>query len=122
MDLEKRVKSLEHEVNILKNEIQRTLLDIQEQVLTHYYPALRQAEPERPEHVVNAIGELRASREEELDEARRPVVKKVSLDELRSAHSDTTDAVVSALPVHANRARAAAPRAAGANVFQTTML
>jgi len=39
--LEQRIKALEYELKILKNEIQRTLLDIQEQVLTHYYPELR---------------------------------------------------------------------------------
>jgi hypothetical protein len=39
--LEQRVKTLEYELKILKNEIQRTLLDIQEQVLVHYYPDLR---------------------------------------------------------------------------------
>ena len=40
-ELEGRVKTLEYEMKILKNEIQRTLLDIQEQVLIHYYPSLR---------------------------------------------------------------------------------
>jgi hypothetical protein len=39
--LEQRIKTLEYEFKILKNEIQRTLLDIQEQVLMHYYPTLR---------------------------------------------------------------------------------
>lgn len=39
--LEQRIKTLEYEIKILKNEIQRTLLDIQEQVLSHYYPELR---------------------------------------------------------------------------------
>ena len=39
--LEQRVKALEYEIKILKNEIQRTLLDIQEQILVHYYPDLR---------------------------------------------------------------------------------
>lgn len=41
MELEQRVKSLEYEMKILKTEIQRTLLDIQEQILVHYYPSLR---------------------------------------------------------------------------------
>ncbi len=41
--LEQRIKTLEYEIKILKNEIQRTLLDIQEQVLSHYYPELRSA-------------------------------------------------------------------------------
>jgi hypothetical protein len=38
--LEDRVKELEEELKVLKNEIQTTLLDIQEQILSHYYPSL----------------------------------------------------------------------------------
>ena len=38
--VEQRLKTLEYELKILKNEIQKTLLDIQEQILTHYYPTL----------------------------------------------------------------------------------
>jgi len=49
--LEQRVKTLEYEIKVLKNEIQRTLLDIQEQILIHYYPALR-ADPDNPEEGV----------------------------------------------------------------------
>lgn len=41
MKLETRVEALEHELKILKNEIQVTLLEIQEQILNHYYPELR---------------------------------------------------------------------------------
>jgi len=41
MALEDRVKALEDEVAILKDEIRNTLLEIQEQVLIHYYPELR---------------------------------------------------------------------------------
>jgi hypothetical protein len=48
MALEDRVKTLEHELNILKNEIQSTLLDIQEHILTHRYPSLRAEEPFPP--------------------------------------------------------------------------
>ncbi|MHB1296512.1 MAG: hypothetical protein ACYC4R_16155 [Anaerolineae bacterium] len=44
MELEQRVKVLEDELKILKNQIQTTLLEIQEQILVHYYPTLR-AEP-----------------------------------------------------------------------------
>ena len=40
MKIETRVEKLELELKLLKNEIQRTLLDIQEQVLIHYYPSL----------------------------------------------------------------------------------
>ena len=41
MSLETRVETLEHELKILKNEIETTLLEIQNQVLIHYYPVLR---------------------------------------------------------------------------------
>ncbi len=47
MDLEQRVTMLEQELQILKNQIQATLLDIQEHLLTNTYPALRaEAQPE----------------------------------------------------------------------------
>lgn len=45
MALEDRVKALETELKVLKNEIQTTLLSIQEQVLIHYYPSLRSESP-----------------------------------------------------------------------------
>lgn len=41
MELESRLETLEHEFNILKNEIQYALVEIQEQILSHYYPELR---------------------------------------------------------------------------------
>ncbi|MCA9918382.1 MAG: hypothetical protein KC445_10550 [Anaerolineales bacterium] len=40
MSLEDRVKELEEELKVLKNEIRATLLDIEEQILVHYYPSL----------------------------------------------------------------------------------
>ena len=48
MKEESRIEALEHEVKILKNEIQATLLEIREQILNHYYPELRAEEPLRP--------------------------------------------------------------------------
>jgi hypothetical protein len=57
--LEQRVKTLEYEIKILKNEVQRTLLDIQEQILVHYYPTLR-ADNEGPsEGTIQSIEEIR---------------------------------------------------------------
>jgi hypothetical protein len=44
MDLEKRVLSLEYQIKILKNEIQRLLLQVQENILIHYYPILETEE------------------------------------------------------------------------------
>lgn len=46
--LDKRIKSLESEIKILKNQLQRTLLDVREQILVHQYPALRQDEGATP--------------------------------------------------------------------------
>lgn len=40
MELEDRVVTLEHEIKILKNEIQQTLLDLREFLLTTTYPEL----------------------------------------------------------------------------------
>lgn len=40
-ELEHKVRVLEQELQILKNQIQATLLDIQEQLLTNHYPSLR---------------------------------------------------------------------------------
>jgi hypothetical protein len=47
MKEESRIEALEHELKILKNEIQATLLEIREQILNHYYPELRAEEPMR---------------------------------------------------------------------------
>lgn len=47
MKEESRIEALEHELKILKNEIQSTLLEIREQILNHYYPELRAEEPLR---------------------------------------------------------------------------
>jgi hypothetical protein len=60
VELEQRVKTLEYEVKLLKNEVQRTLLDIQEQVLVHYYPALRTEEEKPSEGTIQAIAVLRS--------------------------------------------------------------
>ncbi len=48
MNLESRVEVLEHELKILKNEIEETLLEIHDQVLVHYYPALRSDDSTAP--------------------------------------------------------------------------
>jgi hypothetical protein len=60
VDLEQRVKTLEYEMKILKADVQRTLLDIQEQVLVHYYPALRTEEEKPSEGTIQAIEALRS--------------------------------------------------------------
>lgn len=101
MELDARVKALEYELKILKNEIQRTLLDIQEQVLIHYYPTLRSEDSAPP---AEAVAQLAARpfpaappAETVTQSAARtipagpppstpvPAIKKVSLDEIRAA-------------------------------------
>jgi hypothetical protein len=88
MDLEKRVQRLEDDVNILKNQVRNTLLDIQEQLSAYYHPALRSQRPQRggrgaagpAEDVEEPEDEPRS----EPDEAPRPPkVKRVSLDDIR---------------------------------------
>ncbi|MBI5958727.1 MAG: hypothetical protein HY866_08330 [Chloroflexi bacterium] len=45
MNLEQRVQALELELQILKNQVQATLLDIREQLLNNTYPALQAENP-----------------------------------------------------------------------------
>lgn len=86
MELEQRVKTLEYEFKILKNEIQRTLLDIEEQVLVHYYPALRAGDAVAPEGIVQAVESIRAKQVAGSASASAALAaKKVSLDEVRAA-------------------------------------
>jgi hypothetical protein len=91
MELEQRVKALEQEVEILKNQIQATLLDIREMLLTSAYPSLRagdaekQTEPKRPARAAQpAQG---PSQGETPDEA--PIVRKVALDNAQAESSAT---------------------------------
>ena len=91
MELEQRVKTLEYELKILKSELQRTLLDIQEQILVHYYPSLRAEETTPPEGVVQSIADVRAKRANvaatdlpPVDEPSLPIVKKIKLGDVRS--------------------------------------
>ena len=94
--LEQRVKTLEYEFKILKNEIQRALLDIQEQILVHYYPALRSEQPTPAPEVVQSLGaiqEKRGAKEALAPPVERPAgeplpVKKVSLDDVRKAREE----------------------------------
>ena len=60
MELEQRVKTLEYEVKMLKNEMQRILLEIQEQILVHYYPSLRADESTPSEAMVQNLDQVRA--------------------------------------------------------------
>jgi len=97
VELDQRVKALEYEMKILKNEVQRTLLDIQEQVLIHYYPALRAADDSGPSEgtmqSLESIRERRASVGGTTASAETPAppsVKQVSLEEIRALERDNS--------------------------------
>lgn len=62
VQMEKRIKSLEYEMKILKNQLQRTLLDVQEQILVHQYPSLRQDDGSTPQSVRETYVALQASK------------------------------------------------------------
>jgi len=96
--LEQRVKSLEYEIKILKNEIQRTLLDIQEQILVHYYPSLRTEEAGPSESAIQSLESIR-EKKQQLGEASNPpevteifsppAVRRVSLEDMRMVQEET---------------------------------
>jgi hypothetical protein len=97
VELEQRVKTLEYEMKILKNEIQRTLLDIHEQILIHYYPSLRIEEAQPPASVAQAVEAARAKRAEQPPAppapslegtSLTPTVRKTSLDQIRQARNE----------------------------------
>lgn len=88
VELEERVKALEYEVKILKNEIQHTLLDIQEQVLVHYYPSLRAESSTPSDGMAQAVEALRSTRAS-AEPAPLPTAKKVSLEEVKVTQSES---------------------------------
>ena len=91
--LEQRVKALEYEMKILKNEVQRTLLDIQEQVLIHYYPSLRAEEETPTEGILQSLEAIRrkkqASGEAPNPPGAQPEVKMVSLGDVKAGQEET---------------------------------
>jgi hypothetical protein len=64
MSLEQRVKTLEYEMKIMKNEIQQTLLDIQEQILLHYYSSLRTKEQAPAGILKQSVEEIQRKKKE----------------------------------------------------------
>lgn len=94
MSLETRVETLEHELKILKNEIEHTLLEIQNQVLIHYYPSLRAEDAAPPKELLplleSAFTEgdepatpLAKPRPEDEAPAPPPKAKEVSLTDIK---------------------------------------
>ena len=86
MSLEKRVETLEHEMKILKNEIESTLLEIQNQILIHYYPTLRAENPSLPKGVSPFSDAPFAEKREEIqgqDPESLLKTKEISLNEIK---------------------------------------
>jgi hypothetical protein len=86
MELDKRVKALEYEIKILKSEIQRTLLDVQEQILLHYYPSLRSEEggSSGVMQSIQSVQESLGKMDQPPAEPAEPVaVRQTSLEEIR---------------------------------------
>lgn len=94
MSLESRVETLEHELKILKNEIERTLLEIQNQVLVHYYPTLRAEDAAPPKDLLPLLESAFAEEETTKLSMNRPAenaettapppkAKEVSLTEIK---------------------------------------
>jgi len=115
--LEQRVKTLEYEFKILKNEIQRTLLDIQEQILVHYYPALRSADSSSAPapDVMQSFGSIQEKRGAtgraaggETTNGEPTQVKKVSLEDVRKTREEPTEAA-EAQPAAAKEPKSAQP-------------
>ncbi|NLF79252.1 MAG: hypothetical protein GX573_26455 [Chloroflexi bacterium] len=92
MDLEQRVIALEQELQILKNQIQATLLDIQEHLLTNAYPSLRaEAEPTRlepaPVKTISVKPRGQTGTEEDAPDVpqpdSKPPIRQVSLEDVQ---------------------------------------
>jgi hypothetical protein len=83
VELEQRVKVLEYEIKILKHEMHRALLEIQEQVLIHYYPDLRSVET-FPSKSISPSFEAMKEQKIESGETTTPPEAKASLNEART--------------------------------------
>lgn len=93
MELEQRVKTLEQEIKILKGQIQRTLLDVQEQLLIHYHPSLRTAESDSDEEKVFVLPTISNEGDHAVSESKIPApiisqVQKVTLDDIRKGQTN----------------------------------
>lgn len=66
MDVEVKLQTLEAELKILKNEMHEVLLEIQEQILLHYYPSLRPEEKEPSDAVLQALEAIQEKKQAKL--------------------------------------------------------
>ncbi len=82
MELEQRVKVLEFELKILKNEIQRTILQVQEQVLAQYQPGANapapQAKPSEPLIKKVELAEIQKTQQAVVAEAEQATVEQLT--------------------------------------------
>jgi len=96
MDMEQRVKTLEQEMKILKNQVQKTLLDIQEQILVHYHPALRTEDDALEENgkaqkeTARPFTPPASNMQRSSESAGAPKVRQVSLADLRQPQPQGT--------------------------------
>ncbi len=63
-EAEQTVKALEYDMKAVKSEFQRSLLDIQEQLLIHYYPSLRADHTAPTEGVIQSLQQIRQKKAE----------------------------------------------------------
>jgi hypothetical protein len=107
MNLEQRVQALELEVQVLKNQIQATLLDIREQLLNGTYPALRgedsSPEPSAAPSPASAASQPVVTRPSDSSNADVPVaghVRQVSLKDIQAPDfdEDAEEAVIPNYP------------------------
>ena len=87
MELEKRVLAFEYEIKILKNEIQRVLLDVQEEILIHYYPSLETEEDASSQGIMPFLESTHDSLEMTSEPPETPtpiVIKPTTLEAIRS--------------------------------------
>jgi hypothetical protein len=66
VDVEVKLQTLEAELKILKNEMHEVLLEIQEQILLHYYPSLRPEEKEPSDAVLQALEAIQEKKQAKL--------------------------------------------------------
>jgi hypothetical protein len=62
-EIQQRVKALEYDIKLTKDDIQRMLLDIQEQLLVHRFPTLRKNLLLLPKGSFNLYKKLEEKRE-----------------------------------------------------------
>ena len=88
MDVEVKLQTLEAELKILKNEMHEVLLEIQEQILLHYYPSLRPEEKEPSDAVLQALEAIQEKKQARLQVSDRGDVDAETDEPAESAGGD----------------------------------